>query len=53
MAEFAYNNSTNASIDYMPFKLNGDYYSRILYEKKFDPRSQSKSVDKLSKNLES
>ena len=49
MVEFAYNNSTNASIDYMPFKLNGGYYSQILYEKEFNLRFQSKSADKLSK----
>ena len=39
MAEFAYNNSKNASIGHTPFKLNCDYHPRMLYEKKVDPRS--------------
>ena len=47
MAEFAYNNAKNASTGHTPFELNCDYHFRILYEEKVDPRSKSKSVDKL------
>ena len=48
MAEFAYNNSKNASTGHTPFELNYGYYPRMLYEEKVDPRSQSKSANKLS-----
>ena len=51
MAEFAYNNSKNASTGHMPFELNCGYYPRMLYEEEVDPRSQCKSADKLSEEL--
>ena len=48
MVEFAYNNTRNASISHMPFKLNCSYHPRVSYEEDVDPRSQSKSADELS-----
>ncbi len=51
MAKFAYNNAKNASIGYTPFKFNCDYHFRASYEEDVDPRSQSKSVDKLATEL--
>ncbi len=48
MAEFAYNNAKNASTGHTLFELNYDFYSRASYKKDVDPRSQSKSVDKLA-----
>ena len=51
MAEFAYNNSRNASTGHTPFKLNCGYHPRMSYKEEVDPRSQSKSADKLSKEL--
>ena len=47
MAEFAYNNSNNASIGHTPFKLNCGYYLRMLYKEEVDPHNQSKSTVKL------
>ena len=51
IAELAYNNAKNASTGYIPFKLNCSYHLWILYKKKVDSRSKSKSVDKLSAEL--
>ena len=51
MAKFTYNNSKNANTGYMPFELNCGYHPWILYEKKLNLRSQSKSVDKLLEEL--
>ena len=51
MAEFAYNNSKNASTDHTFFELNHGYHPRMLYKEEVDPRSQSKSADELSKEL--
>ena len=51
MAEFAYNNSKNASTGHMPFELNCGYHPQILYKDEVDPRSQSKSADKLAEEL--
>ena len=51
MAKFAYNNVKNASTGYTPFELNYGYHPRILYEKDVNPRSQSKSANKLSAEL--
>ena len=51
MAEFAYNNSKNAKIGHMPFKLNYNYHPRMSYEEKVDPHSQSKLTDKLLAEL--
>ena len=51
MAEFAYNNSKNASTGYMPFELNCGYHLCMLYKEEIDPRSQSKSANKLAEEL--
>ena len=39
MAEFAYNNATNASTSHMPFELNCGYHLCIFFKKDIDPRS--------------
>ena len=52
MAEFAYNNAKNSSTGHTPFKLNCGYHPCIFFEKNTDPRSQSKSANKLSAELE-
>ena len=51
MAEFTYNNAKNASTGHTPFELNCGYHPRMSYEEDVDPRSQSKSADKLSADL--
>ena len=47
MAEFAYNNTKNASTSYMSFELNCGYHSQMSYEEDVNFRFQSKSADKL------
>ena len=39
MAEFAYNNSKNASTGHMPFELNHGYHPRMSDEEEIDPHS--------------
>ena len=51
MAEFAYNNAKNANIDHTPFELNYGYHPKMSYEEEVDPRSKSKSADKLLAEL--
>ena len=51
MAEFAYNNTKNASSGHTPFELNYDYHPRMSYKKDVNPRSKSKSVNELSTEL--
>ena len=51
IAEFAYNNSRNASTGHTPFELNYGYHPRMLYKEEVDPCSQSKSADKLAEEL--
>ena len=51
IAEFAYNNTNNASTGYTPFELNCGYYSWMSYKEEVDPRSKSKSANKLSAEL--
>lgn len=51
MAKFIYNNAQNMSTSHTPFKLNFDYHPRVFYKKDIDPRSKSKSVEKLSTKL--
>ena len=51
MAEFAFNNFKNASTGHTPFELNCGYHPCMLYKEEVDPRSQSKSADKLVENL--
>ena len=51
MAEFAYNNTKNASTGHTPFELNCDYHPQMSYKEDVDPRSRPKSADKLSAKL--
>ena len=51
MAEFIYNNAKNASTGHTHFELNFGYDPQILSKENVDPRSQSKSADKLSREL--
>ncbi len=51
MTEFAYNNAKNTSIEYIPFKLNCDYHSRVSFEKDVNSRLGSRFIDKLAKEL--
>ena len=51
MAEFAYNNSKNASTGHTLFELNCGYHPQISYEEEVNPRSQSKSADEMSEKL--
>ena len=51
MAEFAYNNTKNASTGHMPCELNCGYYPRMSYKEDVDLRSQSKSANELSTKL--
>ena len=52
MVEFAYNNAKNASTSYTPFKLNCGYHPCVSYKEDLDPRSKSKTVEKLSSELQ-
>ena len=51
MAEFAYNNAKNSSTGHTPFELNCGYHPRVSFEEDTDPRSRSKSADKLLAEL--
>ena len=52
IAEFAYNNAKNASINYILFKLNCGYYLCISYKEDLDPRLKSKIAEELSFELQ-
>ena len=51
MAEFVYNNAKNASTGHTSFELNCGYQPRMSYEEEVNPRSKSKSANKLSAEL--
>ena len=51
MAEFTYDNAKNAGIGHTLFKLNCDYLTRVFFEEDVDPRSKSRSANKLAKEL--
>ncbi len=51
MAEFAYNNTKNASTGHTPFEINCGYHPRAFYKEDVDLRSQSKSADELATEL--
>ena len=53
MAEFAYNNTKNASTGYTSFELNCGYHPWVFYKKDLNPRSQSKTAKKLFSKLQS
>ena len=52
MADFAYNNAKNLSTGHTPFELNYGYYPCVSFEEDTNPRSQSKSADKLLVELQ-
>ena len=52
MAEFAYNNAKNWSTSHTPFELNCGYDPCVSFEEDTNPRSQSKSADELSAELQ-
>lgn len=51
IVEFVYNNIKNASTSYMLFELNYKYYFHILYKENLNPRSKSKTADKIAGKL--
>ncbi len=51
MAEFAYNNTKNASTSHTPFKLNYGYYLRVAFEENMDSQPKSCSADELTEEL--
>ncbi len=51
MAEFAYNISKNASTGHTPFKLNCGYHPKVSFKEDVDPRSRSRSANKLAEEL--
>ena len=51
MAEFTYNNAKNASTRDTPFELNCGFYPQVFFEDDLDPRSKSRSVNKLANKL--
>ncbi len=51
MAEFAYNNAKNASTGHIAFELNCGYHPRVFFEENINPRSRSRSANKLAEEL--
>ncbi len=51
MAEFAYNNTKNASTGHTPFELNCGYHLRVSFEEVVDSRSRSRSANELAEEL--
>ena len=51
MAEFAYNNTKNASTGHMPFELNCDYHSQVFFKDNVVLHSKSCLANELAKNL--
>lgn len=47
MAEFAYNNTKNANIGYMFFKLNYEYHLQISYKEDINSHFKSNTIDEL------
>ena len=47
MAEFTYNNAKNTSTGHTPFELNCGYHLRVCFGKDINPRSRSKTANKL------
>ena len=52
IAEFTYNNAKNASTGYILFELNCEYHLWVFYKEDLDPRSKSKTVEKLSSKFQ-
>ena len=53
MAEFAYNNSKNASTGLSPFEVMTGYSPRMTFEEPSDPRAKSVSAKAHAKHLDS
>ena len=51
IVQFAYNNTKNASTDHTPFKLKCSFHFQTSYKEDVNPRSQSKSANKLITEL--
>ncbi len=51
MAEFAYNNTKNASTGHTSFELNCSYHPRVSFEEDVDPHLRSHSINKLVEKL--
>ena len=51
IAEFAYNNAKNANTDHVLFELNYGFHPQVFFENDVDPRSRSRSADKLAKEI--
>ncbi len=51
MAEFAYNNTKNASTSHTLFELNCGYHSRASFKEDVDPCSKSRSANKIVEKL--
>ncbi len=51
MAEFAYNNTKNASTRHTPFELNCGYHPRVSFEENVEPCLRSRSITELTKEL--
>ncbi len=51
MAEFAYNNTKNASTNHTPFKVNCGYHPKVSFEEDIDPRSRSHYANELAEEL--
>ena len=51
MAEFAYNNTKNASTGHTPFELNCGFHPQVSFKDEVDSRSRSRSADELAKEL--
>ena len=52
MAEFAYNNTMNASTSHISFELNCGFHPYVSYKEDLDPCSKLKCAEKLSSKLQ-
>ena len=52
MAKFVYNNAKNTSTGHTPFELNCDYHLCVFFKEDTNPRSQLKTTDELSIELQ-
>ncbi len=51
MAEFAYNNTKNASTGHTPFELSCGYHPKVFFEEDVNPCLRFRSTNKLAKEL--
>ena len=52
IAEFAYNNAKNASINFTPFELNCGYHPWVSYKEDLYPHSKSRTAEEISSELQ-